>query len=555
MLTSRLFVGLAAIALASCSDQADPLAPDDEGASAGTGANAGRSATTSRAGNGAIAGVLRAGGRAVPSSAVGGASSGAAVAGVGGSSVVPPSSVGGSQRATVSGAGGSQIRTSTGGSGQVAQGTGGSAPTNTTTTTAGADTEASTCVRGVQSGDPCDPAVDSAPCERTDRTCTCSSGTKQWDCTGGNEGTGGTTGQGGAGSGGTVRASGGAVGSGGSTTPNTPSGSGGATSSGDSADGSGGRSSNNQQSGSGGSSASGGAPGSGGSTPEEPQQPEQPAQASVKKFVGNITANNAVPSDFAQYWDQITPENEGKWGSVEPQKGNKQWGNLDRIYQFAQQNNIIFKHHVFVWGSQQPSWNIGRADVEDWMKQFCERYPNTPVIDVVNEPPPHTTPAYTGALGGGTVDWIVTSFELARKYCGNAVLIFNDYNNIEYDNAENAQNFRNLASQAIEKGAPIDALGAQAHDCWQAWHPELIDKLADIGKPLYITEYDVQQADDNTHLNTFKEQFPVFYEHPAVKGVTLWGHTYGATWRNGTGMVRNGQARPATTWLMEYLGR
>src|SRR6186713_3669789 len=34
-------------------------------------------------------------------------------------------------------------------------------------------------------------------------------------------------------------------------------------------------------------------------------------------FVGNITTNGAVRSDFLQYWDQITPENEGKWGSVE----------------------------------------------------------------------------------------------------------------------------------------------------------------------------------------------------------------------------------------------
>jgi len=34
-------------------------------------------------------------------------------------------------------------------------------------------------------------------------------------------------------------------------------------------------------------------------------------------FVGNITTSGSVRSDFSQYWDQITPENEGKWGSVE----------------------------------------------------------------------------------------------------------------------------------------------------------------------------------------------------------------------------------------------
>src|SRR5690606_30882941 len=32
------------------------------------------------------------------------------------------------------------------------------------------------------------------------------------------------------------------------------------------------------------------------------------------KFVGNITQRFQVPSDFGTYWNQITPENEGKWG-------------------------------------------------------------------------------------------------------------------------------------------------------------------------------------------------------------------------------------------------
>ena len=58
----------------------------------------------------------------------------------------------------------------------------------------------------------------------------------------------------------------------------------------------------------------------------------------------------------------------------------------------TQEHGIIFKEHTFVWGSQQPSGSIGENEVRDWMQQFCSRYPNTPLIDVVNEPPPHTYP-------------------------------------------------------------------------------------------------------------------------------------------------------------------
>ncbi|AUX27430.1 endoglucanase [Sorangium cellulosum] len=290
----------------------------------------------------------------------------------------------------------------------------------------------------------------------------------------------------------------------------------------------------------------------------------------ARKFVGNITTNNAVRPGFATYWDQITPENEGKWGSVEPSRGQRNWGPLDAIYKYAKDNNIIFKHHVFVWGSQQPSWIGGlpgpqqETAVKDWMKAFCERYPDTKYIDVVNEPPPHTTPSYKNGIGGDGAsgwDWIVNSFKWAREYCPNAVLILNDYNNIEYEGEH--QNFMRIAKAVIDAGAPVDALGAQAHDAWRIGTNQVkkyIDNLASLGKPVYITEYDIGIADDNRQKQVMEEQFTMFWNHPAIPGITLWGYIVGATWRDNTGIahpVGNDQLRmrPAMTWLMEFLGR
>ncbi|WP_437774774.1 endo-1,4-beta-xylanase [Sorangium sp. So ce1097] len=285
-----------------------------------------------------------------------------------------------------------------------------------------------------------------------------------------------------------------------------------------------------------------------------------------RKFVGNITTNGAVRDGFARYWNQITPENEGKWGSVERSRGNKDWSALDRIYKYAQDNNIIFKHHVFVWGSQQPDW-VGRlsgseqqAAVRDWMKQFCERYPNTKYIDVVNEPPPHTTPSYKNGIGGDGAsgwDWIVNSFKWAREFCPGAVLILNDYNNIEYENDHN--NFMRIAKAVIDAGAPVDAIGAQAHDAYKIntnTVKNYIDKLASLGKPVHITEYDIGIADDNRQKQVMEEQFTMFWNHPAVPGITLWGYIVGTTWRDNTGIQHsNGNMRPAMQWLMEFLDR
>ena len=220
---------------------------------------------------------------------------------------------------------------------------------------------------------------------------------------------------------------------------------------------------------------------------------------------------------FAMYWDQITPENEGKWGSVQPQQGTFNWTALDKIYAYAQSNHIVFKQHNFVWGTQQPSWvNSGNAEtaVKAWMKAFCDRYPDTKLIDVVNEPPPHTTPAYIDGMGGaGTsgYDWIVNAFKWARDACPNAILILNDYNTIEYGNDNT--HFIDIVNKIKAAGAPIDAIGAQAHAAHSMQTSTVkgfIDKLAATGLPVYITEYDIDVADDNQQKMIMQEQMTMF---------------------------------------------
>jgi GH35 family endo-1,4-beta-xylanase len=48
----------------------------------------------------------------------------------------------------------------------------------------------------------------------------------------------------------------------------------------------------------------------------------------------------------------------------------------------------------------------------------------------------------------------------------------------------------------------------------------------------------------------------MFYEHPSVAGITIWGYVVGNTWVDGSGLIQsNGTFRPAMTWLMDYLGR
>ncbi len=302
---------------------------------------------------------------------------------------------------------------------------------------------------------------------------------------------------------------------------------------------------------------------------EEPTSPEPvPTTSPHRKFVGNITTGNGVDTDglsFARHWDQITPENAGKWGSVQSRAGaNFNWGTLDAIYDYAEANGLIFKEHTFVWGSQQPGGSIGESDVKNWMNTFCQRYPNTALIDVVNEPPPHTNPSYADAIGGGSYDtwqWITNAFVWAREACPEAILLLNDFNNIEW--STDHRDFLNIVKTIQAAGAPIDAIGAQAHDLD---HPSVsfetvkqyLQELHDeTGLPLYITEYDISTSDDGAQLDAYSEHIPYFLETDYVHGVTIWGWIYGRTWGQASesGLIRNGSPRSAMTWLMTTLDR
>jgi endo-1,4-beta-xylanase len=379
---------------------------------------------------------------------------------------------------------------------------------------------------------------------------------------GGGSGNGGTTGSGGTNSGGSKGGGGGTGGTsatggsstGGSSTSGTSASGGKTTTGGASASGgSGGASSGGKATG---GSAAGGSAAGGSATGGKP--------APGKKFVGNITTSGAVRSDFATYWDQITPENEGKWGSVEATRGTMNWAGLDAIHDYAKAHNIVFKQHNFVWGQQQPSWISGlsaseqAAEVEEWIRLFCERYPDVALMDVVNEPPPHTTPPYMAALGGaGTTgfDWIVTAFKWARKYCPNSILILNDYNILRWGDS----NIIAIAN-AIKSTGYLDALGSQSHGQETEALSELQSRLTTliaVGLPIYITEYDVSIDDDAQQLKVYQDQFTLFWNTPQIKGITMWGYVYGSTWSQApySGLIKNGTPRPALTWLMNLVGR
>lgn len=290
-----------------------------------------------------------------------------------------------------------------------------------------------------------------------------------------------------------------------------------------------------------------------------------PASAQIAsgkcKFLGNIIAAS-TPTDFTTYWNQVTPENAGKWGSVEATRDVMNWSQLDNASNTAKNNNLPFRQHTFVWGQQQPEWMTGlsaaeqKEEIEEWIKAYCERYPQTDFIDVVNEPL-HAVPSYNAAIGGSGLtswDWVVWAFEKARQYCPNAKLFLNDYNIINNNAATTSylQIINLLKSKNL-----IDGIGEQGHFMESTPITTLkanLDRLAATQIPIHITEFDIHLLDDTQQKNKYEELFPIFWNHAGVYGMTLWGYKQGQIWRENAYLVRsNGTERPAMTWLKNFV--
>jgi GH35 family endo-1,4-beta-xylanase len=312
--------------------------------------------------------------------------------------------------------------------------------------------------------------------------------------------------------------------------------------------------------------------------PPPPFDPPGPPIAEGKdKFLGSAYSNAQAPN-FEKYWNQVTPENGGKWGTVEGTRDVMVWTEADAAYALARENGFPFRFHTLVWGAQQPAWmamteitdpeeraQAQLAEIHEWFAAAAEHFtpdgesvPDIEMIDVVNEPL-HSRPVYADALGGDGAtgwDWVIKSFELARQYFPESQLTLNDFG---LANDQSAVQRYNEIVELLKTRGLIDAVGLQGHAFNTRVPAATIDSnvslLASKGLPLFVTELDIDGPSDEIQLADYMRIFPVFWEHPAVAGVTLWGWRIGH-WRTAQGAYlayTNGAEKPALVWLREYV--
>ena len=284
--------------------------------------------------------------------------------------------------------------------------------------------------------------------------------------------------------------------------------------------------------------------------------------AGYDKFLGNAS-DPPFPATYDTYWNQLTPGNAGKWGTVEGTRDQYSWTQLDQDYNYAIERGFAFKHHILVQGSQQPSWMTAldsaeqAEEIEEWFRLVGERYPDLTFADVVGEVISNKAP-YRNALGGDGVtgwDWVIKAFKLAKQYLpAKTKKILLEVNII--NGGPNVSQFIQIVN-LLKDSSLIDGIGLVSHNLENVDTTTIrnsLDQLWATGVDIYVHSLDIGSADDDQQLTLYKERFPILWEHPGVKGITLWGYIQGQIYQpNGYLLRTNGTERPALSWLRDYL--
>lgn len=238
-------------------------------------------------------------------------------------------------------------------------------------------------------------------------------------------------------------------------------------------------------------------------------------------FTIGVAVNNRNVQDPAQMelilkeFNSITAENAMKLQPTEPEKGQFNWEDADRIADFCRRNGLKLRGHNLMWHSQIGRWMYmdeeGKllskeelfANMKHHIDAIVSRYKDVVYCwDVVNEAiadnvmpgqsPYRNSPLYQ--IAGD--EFIRKAFEYAREADPNAILFYNDYNEADPGKRDRIYN---MVKEMKEAGVPIDGIGMQGH--YNIYSPSMEDIEAAIVKYASIVDY-IHYTELDIRINT-----------------------------------------------------
>ncbi|UPY37993.1 endo-1,4-beta-xylanase [Sediminicoccus sp. KRV36] len=231
----------------------------------------------------------------------------------------------------------------------------------------------------------------------------------------------------------------------------------------------------------------------------------------------------ALAALVAREADVIVPEWEGKWDSLQPERGRFEFGSLRQVIRFAQAHNQRVRGHALLWHVAMPAWlepalragapqanTILEEHITAVLRETRDSIRDWDVLnEIISNPPGSDNPDPTdgdlrptpwlAALGPGYPE---RALRIARQVDPTLRLTMNDYG-IEADTpwaaAKRARLLR-VVRGLLDRRSPLDAIGIQAHlQMREPFRAEpfiaFLRELHGMGLAILITELDVREPD------------------------------------------------------------
>jgi endo-1,4-beta-xylanase len=232
--------------------------------------------------------------------------------------------------------------------------------------------------------------------------------------------------------------------------------------------------------------------------------------------IGVAVSPRALKGDEAalivKEFNSITAENEMKMGPIHPKENEYFWRDADSIAAFAKRNGMKLRGHNLLWHNQAPAWmfvdEAGKQvskerllqRLKDHITTVVNRYKGTIYAwDVVNEAISDKPGEYLRNSDWLKIcgeEYIARAFQYAHEADPNALLFYNDYNEIS---PEKREKIFTLVKGLKDAGVPIHGIGLQGH--WAINEPSEVElentlaRFSQLGLKLHVTELDISVYD------------------------------------------------------------
>lgn len=240
-------------------------------------------------------------------------------------------------------------------------------------------------------------------------------------------------------------------------------------------------------------------------------------------------------------------ENALKWYDCEKEPGVVDYSIADRIYELCAGRNIPMRGHCIFWAKEKYA--------QPWLKKLnpielraainrrgygvTQHFKGRISEFDLNNEMVHGE-FFESRLGYGVINEMAWMVKAANP---DAKLYLNDYAIL--DMGFNANTFVMELENLLASGVPIDGIGCQAHLAMKTTQTvsaektqKTLDRLAQYNLPIKITECLFAYEDEQVQVDELNKLFPIYFAHPGVEAILMWGFWEKPHWQPHCAMWR-----------------